>query len=167
MRARYFVTLIFQFLIAPLFSISAYAGPIIPKCQEKIQDFLAIQFGGDFKKDENIKIVNVIGTRLVMVIDKTPTINPSRHFLLTDASGGRPCLVLTAPIANEVYFSKSLVDGAPTNIITRSAGQGSGEISIGYKWSSSIKSYRRVRCALNFRESKPDACRHILSQFGL
>jgi hypothetical protein len=138
-----------------------------PKCYEKIQDFLILQFGENFQQDENIVRVNVIDTKLTMIIDKTPTINPSRYFFYTRKNDVRACLVLTAPIANDVDFSKPLINGAPVNITTRSAGQGSNDVTIQYKWIASKQLYMPAFCAHGIGTRKRFAsCKSIHSKFG-
>lgn len=137
------------------------------ECYEKIQDFLILQFGENFQQDENIVRVNVIDTKLTMIVDKTPTVNPSRYFFYTGTNDRSACLVLNAPIANDVDFSKSLIDGTPINITTRSAGQGSNDVTIQYKWMASKRVYMPVFCARGIGTRKKSvSCKSIYSMFG-
>jgi hypothetical protein len=61
----------------------AYSSVAKSECYEKIQDFLALQFGENFQQDENIVKNKIVDTKLTMIIDKTPTTNPSRYFFHT------------------------------------------------------------------------------------
>ena len=136
------------------------------KCHKEVSQFMEFQFGENFKYDENLVIESVLGTNLLMVIDKTPGINPPRYFLFPEKNGHEICLVLFAPLANEVVFSKSLINGIPLSITTRSGGQGSDDLKVLYKWSVAKNIYAPAVCTLRPRlHIKASSCEKILSTF--
>ena len=127
---------------------------------------MEFKFGGNFKYDKNLVIESVLHTNLLMVIDKTPGINPPRYFFLPKKNDHEICLVLFAPLANEVVFSRFLVNGIPLSITTRSGGQGSDDLKILYKWSVEKKIYAPAVCTHRPRlHIKVLSCGRILSTF--
>jgi len=167
MNARLLRIFTLLFFLIGLFYAPASLSATKRECYKEVQDFLILQFGESFQQDENIVRVSVIDTKLIMVVDKTPTVNPSRYFFYNEKSDGSACLVLTTRLANDVDFSKIMINGVPIEITTRSAGQGSDDVTIQYKWMPSKRVYMPASCARGVGVRKKSAsCKDIYSKFG-
>lgn len=97
---------------------------------------------------------------------KTPVTNPPRYVFLKTQSKKDLCLVLSAPVANEVEFSRLQRNGIPKNIITRSGGNAPSDLRIRYEWNPDKRKYEAIECTQSgIVRKKRIVCESVLEAF--
>lgn len=134
-------------------------------CYREISGFMISNFGENYEKDGNLEI-EAVGERLVIVTDKTPVTNPPRYVFLKTQNKKDLCLVLSAPVANEVEFSRLQRNGIPKNIITRSGGNAPSDLRIRYEWNPDKRKYEAIECTQSgIVRKKRIVCESVLEAF--
>ena len=154
------------FGIAGLF-FSLQGNATEPRCYENIHQFMLLKFGDNYSHDENLTNKRIPGTRLLMVTDKNPMINPPRYLFLTKENGQKVCLTLLAPLANDINFSTPLIAGIPRYITTSGGGQGAADLSIRYEWNAKRGTYEFRNCIRKFGlNRKKISCKKLFAEIN-
>lgn len=139
-----FLEMMLTAMLVGMTSFSAYADRTPQTCGANRDVILAPRLGDDYGTDSNIVELKIASSRISVFTDTTPTVNPSRY-VLAQANDGY-CLVLFAPAANSISFSKARTAGMPLTITTETAGQSIERYRIVYDLKIKLLTYQPAKC---------------------
>lgn len=99
----------------------------VGKCYESLDEYLILNFGTEYKNDENIKIINLASLnfnkkkhikKYFWVMDTTPELNVTR-ILFKIRKNGEACAILYVPLSSYVSLKLSTQGNLPTLVTSK------------------------------------------------
>ena len=135
--------------------IDVWSESPVGKCYLSIDEYLILNFGVEYKNDENIKIISAPSANFnkrkhteqyLWTMDTTPSLNITR-VLFKIEKNGKACAILYVPLSSYVSFKLSSQGNLPTLVTSKDSPPPDFSINkIIYKLNISNGTYAPVSC---------------------